>query len=93
MKNYFDQLKAQVPSIAKKERVAKVIILRESTVYINTMTEIHEHQKAELDELARINKLLLKKAAKFKEKNADSTQEDPSRMRRLQRRYWRKTIR
>lgn len=92
MKNYFEELKAQVPSIAKKERVAKVTILRESAAYIDSLLTTNSCQKLEEDEQKRINVLLKKKLAKLKEEVANRThdprEEDPSRrMRRLQRRY------
>ncbi|XP_050464982.1 uncharacterized protein LOC126858575 isoform X2 [Cataglyphis hispanica] len=79
MKNFFDVLKQHVPAIANKERVAKVTILRQAKVYINTLEAEDIVILPERKKLERQQQILKKKL--------EELQRLQNRMLRLQRRY------
>lgn len=79
MKNFFDVLKQHVPAIANKERVAKVTILRQAKVYINTLEAEDIVILPERKKLERQQQILKKKL--------EELQRAQNRMLRLQRRY------
>lgn len=79
MKNFFDALKQHVPTIANKERVAKVTILNQAKIHISALKDEDNAGLSRIKQLRRQNQIL--------EKKFEELRREQSRMLRLQRRY------
>ncbi|KMR04498.1 n-myc protein [Lasius niger] len=79
MKNFFDALKQHVPTIANKERVAKVTILNQAKTHISALKDEDNAGLSRIKQLKRQNQIL--------QKRFEELRREQSRMLRLQRRY------
>lgn len=53
LRNAFEDLRLLVPEVSKKERAAKVVILREAAVYCDTLGDVSDKMCRQKDELKR----------------------------------------
>lgn len=53
LRNAFEDLRLLVPEVTKKERAAKVVILREAAIYCDTLGDTSEKMCKQKDDLRR----------------------------------------
>lgn len=70
LRNAFEDLRLLVPEVSKKERAAKVVILREASTYCNNLTNIHHNSLARIDELKSTQEWLRKRVSSLRRKFA-----------------------
>lgn len=70
LRNAFEDLRLLVPEVNKKERAAKVVILREASQYCKFLTNSHQNYVTHLEELKRKQEWLRSRVSNLRRKLA-----------------------
>lgn len=70
LRNAFEDLRLLVPEVSKKERAAKVVILREASQYCNFLTSSHHNYLTHIEELKRKQEWLRSRVSNLRRKLA-----------------------
>lgn len=70
LRNAFEDLRHLVPEVSKKERAAKVVILREASQYCRFLTSSHQNYLTHIEELKRKQEWLRSRVSSLRRKLA-----------------------